>query len=301
MSTENRTQLGIRSALFVPAHSESMIQKGIASDSDVLFLDLEDSVPAAGKVAARERLARLASSSGRHGLIVRVNAHGTGLLVDDVAAVAQLWLTAVLLPKAESRDDVIALDYLLAHHEHALRLPIGSIGIWVIVETARGIANCPEIFAASTRLSGVLVGTAEGGDIYRDLGMRRRSDGSELLYVRLRSLTEARSRGIPNILEGPYVRYRDEVGLRAEASSARDFGFSGKAAIHPAQIGPINEIFGASPEEIDYHRRVLAAMQDAALHGSAATTVDGALVDVAMAERARTELRRAGVEPDDAP
>jgi len=283
-----------RSALFTPAHMPRMVDRALGSDADVLLLDLEDAVPQDSKTEGRAIASGLSQARSVPGLLIRVNGPESGLLVDDLEAVVQPWLAGVLLPKAESRDHLAVLDYLLAHFERRRALPVGHIDIWVSIETARGVTHCEEILAASPRVSGVLVGVAEGGDLHRGLGSRWSPEGLELLYVRSHVLTVARALGVLNVIEGPYVRHADDPGLRREATAARRLGFSGKAAIHPRQVATINEVFSPDPEEVAYARRVVEAMEDAIARGLGATTVDGNMVDVAMLELARRTLERAG-------
>lgn len=289
--------LPARSALFTSSHVRKMVDRGLGSNADVLLLDLEDSVPPATKADARQLVAELSPARPGPDLIVRVNGRESNLLIEDVGAAVRPWLTAILLPKVESRDDIVILDHLLTHFERRQSLPVGRIRIWASIETARGVTRCDTILASSPRISGVLVGVAEGGDIHRDLGSRWSPDGLELLYVRGRVLAEARALRIRDVIEGPFVRHSDDAGLRSEASTARRMGYSGKAAIHPRQVPVINEIFSSPPEEVAYYERVEAAMESAIAQGLGATTVDGNMVDLAMLELARAILRRAHSRP----
>ncbi len=103
-------------------------------------------------------------------------------------------------------------------------------------------------------------------------------------------ILEARQAGITNPLDGVFSSVSDTDGFEREASMARQLGYRGKKVIHPRQIEPANRIFMPTPQEIDFHERVLSAMADAEKEGRASTTVDGLMVDIAMVENARRVL-----------
>jgi citrate lyase subunit beta/citryl-CoA lyase len=114
--------------------------------------------------------------------------------------------------------------------------------------------------------------------------------GDEVLYVRSRILLAARAAGIEHVLDGSYANVRDAEGLRACCEAARRLGYRGKSIIHPNQVAIVNRVFTPTQQELDYYRRVLDAFDDALARGSAATTVDGKLVDYAMAATAKRML-----------
>jgi len=282
---------GPRSIMTVPANRADMLEKAPRYGADGLIFDLEDSVPVAEKPKAR---ALAAEYIGRHKNItscyVRVNALETGMTAEDIDAIAVEGLVGVKLPKTESADMIQTVDALLAAAETKRGLPAGSIGIEVGLESAKGIWFAGEILSASKRVHSVMIGTAEDGDLQTDLGYTWSAEGREVLYARSRVLLAARAAGIEHALDGAYSNVRDPAGLRTCCEAARRLGYRGKSAIHPGQIAIINEIFRPSAQEIDYYRRVIAAFDDAVARGSAATTVDGKLVDYAMVGMARRVL-----------
>ncbi len=282
---------GPRSLLTVPANRADMLAKAPSYGADALIFDLEDSVPIAEKPKARE-LAR--EFIGRHKansiLYVRVNALQTGMMEDDLDAIAVDGLTGVKHPKAESVETIRALDAMLAALEQKRGLTHGSIGIEVGLESAKGVWFAYEIASASPRIRSVMVGTAQDGDLQTDLGYTWTAEGNEVLYVRSRVLLAARAAGVEHVLDGAYSNVRDPEGLRICCEAARKLGYRGKSVIHPNQIETVNRAFTPTAQELDYYRRVIEAFDAAVARGSAATTVDGKLVDYAMVGMAKRVL-----------
>lgn len=282
---------GPRSLLTVPANRADMLAKAPSYGADALILDLEDSVPVAEKPTAR-RLARefIDKHKIENTIYVRVNALDTGMLEDDIEAVVVAGLAGIKHPKAESAETIRSVDASLTCLERERGLLQGSIGIEVGLESARGVWFAYEILSASPRIRSVMVGTAQDGDLQTDLGYTWTAEGDEVLYVRSRVLLAARAAGIDHVLDGAYSNVRDPEGFRICCEAARKLGYRGKSLIHPNQIETVNRVFTPSAQEIDYYRRVLEAFETALARGSAATTVDGKLVDYAMVGMAKRVL-----------
>jgi citrate lyase subunit beta / citryl-CoA lyase len=279
---------GPRSLLIMPANREDMLAKAPKYGADALIFDLEDSVPVAEKAKARA-LARAYIDTHKAGstIYVRVNGLQTGILADDLESIAVDGLAGIRLPKAESADAVKAVDEMLAELEAERGLAPGSIGISPSLESAKGVWFAFEILSASPRVRSVTAGTAQDGDLQTDLGYTWTAAGDEVLYVRSRVLLAARAAAVEHVLDGSYANIRDPEGLRVCCEAARKLGYRGKSAIHPSQIETINSVFMPTVQELDYYRRVIAAFDAAVQRGSAATTVDGKLVDYAMVGMAK--------------
>ena len=267
-----------------------MLERAAASGADALIFDLEDSVPLEMKPEARViARAYIGSLHREHVIYVRVNAIDSGMLESDLDAVVMSGLTGVQLPKVGSAEEIQRVDRILAGLESARGLPLGQVEIVASLETARGVWFAYEI-ASAPRVGSVLVGSAEDGDLQRELGYRYTGTGQELAYLRSRVLLAARAAGISNPLDGVYPHFRNLEGLRADARSARALGYRGKKAIHPDQVEPINRAFTPDELEMEHYSRILAAFEQALKEGSASTSVDGQMIDYAMAETARKVL-----------
>lgn len=270
-----------------------MLEKSIESAADCLFLDLEDSVPDAEKANGRAATKSILPRVTRQLACVRVNGLTTGLMEDDLAAVVQPGLGAILLPKVEDGDMLRDADKLIGEAENKNSVPAGSIQIIASLETAAGIANCADIVRGSKRIRALLCGTAEDGDLQRDLGYVTTESKIELLYALSHVLVQARAAGIPEVLAGPYVKFNDDEGLEKDSQFVRRLGYTGKAAIHPRQIDILNRTFSPSAEELAYYSKVIVAMRDAHAKGLGAVTVDGRMVDQAMLDRALSVIAQA--------
>jgi citrate lyase subunit beta/citryl-CoA lyase len=290
---------GPRSLLIMPANRADMLAKAIGYGADALVFDLEDSVPVAEKPKARELAREFIAKYAQQTVIhVRVNALQTGLLEADLEAVCVDGLTGVRLPKTESPETIRTADRLISALEQKRGLKPGAIGLGPSLESARGVWFAYDILSASRRITSVTCGTAQDGDLQTDLGYTFTPEGNEVLYLRSRVLLAARAAGIEHVLDGSYANVRDAAGLRVNCEAARRLGYRGKSVIHPNQIATVNEVFRPGAAEIDYYRRVIRAFDEAVARGSAATTVDGKLVDYAMVGMARRVLAWAGAQKD---
>jgi len=286
---------GPRSLLFVPANRADMLAKAASYGADALIFDIEDSVPIAEKPKARE-LARefIEKYKASQILYVRVNALQTGMLKDDLEAIAVDGLVCIRLPKTESAETIRTVDAMLTDMERKRGLKHGSIGIAPSLESAKGVWFAYEILSASPRISSVTCGTAQDGDLQTDLGYTWTVEGTEVLYLRCRVLLAARAAGVEHVIDGTYANVRDPKGLEISCEASRKLGYRGRSVIHPNQIETVNRIFTPTARELDYYRRVIEAFDAAVARGSAATTVDGKLVDYAMVGMAKRILAWAG-------
>ncbi len=281
----------LRSLLIMPANRADMLAKSPTYGADALVFDLEDSVPLAEKPKARA-LAReyIEKHHAENALYVRVNSLQTGLLAEDLDAVVTEGLLGIRLTKAESADGIREVDRMLTALEKKRGLKEGSIGIGPSLESAKGVWFAYEILSASPRMFCVVAGTAQDGDLQTDLGYQWTAEGNEVLYVRSRILLAARAAGVEHVLDGSYANIRDPEGLLACCVAARKLGYRGRSIIHPNQVEIVNRVFTPTQQELDYYQRVLDAFDAALARGSAATTVDGKLVDYAMAATAKRVL-----------
>src|SRR5580692_9362286 len=269
----------IRSFLFVPADSERKLARGLESGADALILDLEDSVAAANRATAR-KLARAfldghdSSSVARY---VRINPLASGLALDDLAATIAGRPDGILLPKCVP-DDVRTLDHYLSAFEAAAGDPVGGIRIVAIAtETPAAVFALGNYAGASPRLEAITWGAE---DLSACIGGSNRTldglyDGPYLL-ARSLCLLAAAAAGVA-ALDTIYTDFRDPEGLKAECAAARRSGFTGKMAIHPAQLGAINEAFSTSAAEREWAERVVAAF--AANPDAGTLALDGKMID----------------------
>ena len=280
-----------RSLLFVPGNKESMLRKARNFRPDAFVPDMEDSVPDSEKANARNTIGGFLPELAATGIpvIPRVNALDTGWTADDLAAVVGPHIHGISIGKVHVPDDVHKLSELLDGLENQNGLETGRIKLFLWLESAKGIVHCYEICSASPRIEGVAFG---GEDFTHDMGIERLEDESEVAVARNLLCIAARA-AQAQALDTPYFRFRDEEGLRDNCAKAKQFGFKGKFAIHPAQIEVINESFSPSEAEIEYAQRVVAAFEDAERVGRGSTSLEGKVIDVPVVKRARALLELA--------
>lgn len=287
-----------RSVLFVPGHRPEWTDKALRSGPDAIVLDLEDSVPADGKAAARATVAasvgRLRAADPGVGIGVRVNGLATRLTGADLEAVVVPGLDVLFLPKVESATDLHRYDALVDHFE--VRNGVPGLRYIVPVETVPAILHCAEIAAASPRVGALVGPTAEHADIAREVGFEWTPEGLETLYLRSRVLLACRAAGV-HALTGLWERLDDLAGLERFARDGRRLGYRGLVAIHPGHVPVANAVFSPTAEEIDFYRGLVAAYERAAADGTGALRYRGRHVDRAHYDKAVGWLRAAGAGP----
>ena len=274
-----------RSWLFVPADSERKITKALDSEADAIIFDLEDSVAPAMKAVARDVLKNLLKRSGGPQWWVRVNPLGSEFHKDDLELIGIADIHGIVLPKAESGDDVREL----AHRT-------GSIPVHAIVtETAASLFGLLSYRDPALPLTAMSWGAE---DLSAALGASSKYDATgELAFTyrlaRSLCLAGAVAAGAQPV-DGVFADFRDDKGLRDEAEAARRDGFTGKLAIHPAQVAVINGAFTPSTADISNAEEIVAAFE--AQPNAGVLSVGGKMVDRPHLVQARRVLERAARE-----
>jgi len=273
----------MRSLLFVPADGGVKLDKAMASGADALIIDLEDSIAPERKEQARaaalDFLKSAQATKQRPRLLVRINGLDTGMTDADLAAIVPGKPDAIVFPKAEGGSSVVHLDAKLTAREAMAGLPEGQIKILAqAVESAAGLFLAGTFRGTSARLIGLTWGPE---DLSAEFGAETNRDPQGLLtepYRLARSicLYGAAAAKLPAI-ETVYVDFRNSEGLRRDTQDARRDGFTGRLAIHPAQVPVINEVFTPSPEQIAKAKAVVAAF--AAQPGAGTIGIDGKMFD----------------------
>jgi citrate lyase subunit beta / citryl-CoA lyase len=256
-----------RSWLFVPANRQDRFAKAAASGADRVIIDLEDAVGPADKIQARDRLIG-ASIPSDVPVYLRVNSVTTPWFDDDVAVAARLAITGVLLPKADTAQDVERV---------ADRIPTAQ-RIIPIIETALGSWNVLEVARAS-RVERLVFGAL---DFQLDTGMH--DDGDTFSSTRSRITIASKIAGIGAPIDAVTLAIDDEDMLTRDAARSRRFGFDGKLCIHPKQLAATNAAFRPTADDVDWARGLLA--ERAARPGDAVFSYRGTMVDRPVIERA---------------
>ena len=280
----------MRSVLFVPADSPAKYDKALSSNADALILDLEDSVSAAARPAARAGLADLLARDRRGKTIfVRVNALGTDDALPDLAAAMPGGPDGILLPKCVGGADVARLADMLSAFEAAHGLTLGTTRIFPIAtETAAGLLALPSLAPAHPRLMAVMWGAE---DLAADLGTRaNRAQGrytDPFRTARTQLLLAAAAAGVP-AYDTVFTDIRNLDALAVECDEARRDGFVGKVVIHPSHIDPVNAAFTPTEAEIAHARRIVAFFDENPDAG--VSNLDGQMIDKPHERAARRLL-----------
>ena len=268
-----------------------MLTKALGLAPDAFVPDMEDAVPWAEKERGRTTVASFLPQLIDTGIpvIPRVNASDSGLIEQDLEAAVVQGVFGITVGKTASADEVAAIGETIGKLEAERGMDPGSVVLIPWIESAMAVVNAYEICSAP-RVAVVAFGAE---DLANDMMIERTEGGDEVAYARSAVCTAARAAGVTAI-DTPYVRFRDEEGLRRDCASARRFGFRGKFAIHPAQIDAINEGFRPPPSEVAWATRIVDAFDEAERAGTGAVSVDGSMVDAPVVKRARGILDLAG-------
>ena len=270
-----------RSWLFVPADSERKIAKALDSDADAIIFDLEDSVAPAQKAAAREILKGLAKRDSGPLWWVRINPLRSDEHRLDLEMLGIPDIYGVVLPKAESGADIAEIAHRTGN------IPIHAI----VTETAASLFGLLSYRDPQSPLAAMSWGAE---DLSAALGASAKTDADGNLsftYQLARSLclAGAVAAGVQPV-DGVFADFKDEAGLRAETEAARRDGFTGKLAIHPAQVPVINAAFTPSDDDVRHAAAIVAAFE--AEPNAGVLSVGGRMVDRPHLVQARRVLER---------
>ena len=290
----------MRSLLFVPGDSERKLEKGFRAGADVVIVDLEDSVAAANKIAARATAADFISSQRRQtssAIYVRVNDLFTGLTDADLAALVPAGPDGIMLPKSNGGQDVQQLAAKLRVHEAENGLPDGGIKILpIITETASGVLAAASYAGTGARLAGLTWGAE---DLSAAIGARsvRDENGRYTDVFRLARTMTILAAGAAEVaaVDTVFPDFRDMAAFEKECREAERDGFTGKMAIHPAQVPVINAAFTPSAEAVERSQAIVDAF--AAAGNPGVVGIDGKMYDrphLRLAERLLARAKAAG-------
>ncbi|VWC58078.1 citryl-CoA lyase [Burkholderia lata] len=277
----------IRSFLFVPGNKPTWIEKSVESGADALILDLEDSVPPAQKVEAREivrsKLAWLAEQKQR--VWVRINRSAHLYDFDDILAIVNPALEGVVISKPCGPEDIHTVSSMLAEAEYRAGVPVGHTRVIPLLETARSLQLAYEI-AQHERVPAIVGATAKNADVAHALKTVWSLEGRETQYLKSRVVMAARAAGkLP--IGGVWQQVRDLDGLRVSSANDRQLGMSGELVLHPSNVEIVNRTYSPTEEEVAFYQGMIDALDHAQAEGRASCIYDGEHIDIAHAKTAR--------------
>jgi citrate lyase subunit beta / citryl-CoA lyase len=280
-----------RSLLYVPGNMPSMLQNIPIFAADAVIIDLEDAVPIGEKDAARRLVRRFLENyrDRRQEVLVRINALDTAWGLDDLREVLPAMPDGIRLPKADTPEIVERLDTFLTEHEESLGVEIGRFRVLPSIESALGVINCIDIAATSSRILGLAFGAE---DYTASMEIERTKSGEELFNARSRVVWAAKAAGVQAI-DSIFSDVKDMPAFRREVELVKGLGYTGKSLINPRQIEVVHEVFAPKPEEIEYARQVIEAIQRARQMGTGVISLGGKMVDAPVVKRAFRVIRTA--------
>lgn len=288
-----------RALLFMPGDDRRKIEKGAALDVDSIIMDLEDGVALNRKADARATIttALREVDFGAAERLVRINPVGSVFHIDDLTTIIDAQPGGVppdgiVLPKVDSAETIRAVDTWLSAAEAEHDWQANGIALLAIIETALGVVNLKEIARTALdypRLAGLIFGAE---DLAGDMGAVRTPSGWEGFYARSAVVLHAKAFGLQAI-DTPFVHLNDEHGLIAETEQALYMGYSGKLAIHPQQITPIQRTFTPSAAEIERAQALIAAHAEHQASGTGVFQLEGKMIDMPMIRAAEAVIARA--------
>lgn len=282
-----------RALLFMPGDSRRKIEKAAALGVDTIIMDLEDGVAHSQKQAARETInaALRELHFGSSERLIRANpVVDDGLWEDDLRATILAEPHGYVLPKVEDPAQIRKAANLLTALEIAHDLPQGSVKLIAILETALGIVNLREIAGCGESRLAALIFGAE--DLTGDLGGVRTADGHEVAYARAAVVLHAKAFGL-GAVDTLHTDIRDTEGLIRETQFAIQMGYTGKLAIHPDQVAPIQNAFAPTPDQLAAALRLIRAYDAQQAAGAGVFVLDGRMVDMPMVRAAQAVIARA--------
>jgi citrate lyase subunit beta/citryl-CoA lyase len=211
---------------------------------------------------------------GAREVVIRVNALETPWGASDLQAAATSGCDAILVPKVGRPGDMVSASKVV----RAAGAP-DEMQLWAMMETPASILNAREIAALgddpSLNFTCLIMGT---NDLLKE--SRAQAQGERFAVVPWLAMTIVAARAYNlDVIDGVYNNFKDDKGLREECVQGRTLGMDGKTLIHPSQVGPCNEIFSPSEDEVVWARKIIAAFAEPGNAGKGVITIEGRMVE----------------------
>jgi len=282
-----------RSLIFVPGNSVRFVEKAKTLQADIICFDLEDSVPANEKDAARKIIADAISRRQEYSrpVYVRTNSPESGLVTADLKAAVRRGIDGIVIPKVSDAAEIMKIKKQVAALEKKSKT--GKIALIPSIETAKGVVNAQQIAGADGRVNALVFGVF---DFLYDMRLDYdENDQTGYAYARAKIPVDARAAGV-HAIDAIWQKIDDTEGLVRDAEAAKRLGYSGKSIIHPSQIEPVHKVFLPSRSEVEWAKKVVQALGGAMEKGSGrgAIRLEGKMVDAVHYKQAKAILDAAG-------
>ena len=292
-----RNTLVRRSKLFVPVNREKFVAKAWTREADCIILDLEDAVAPADKASARKLVKEVIPIVNKGGANIQVRIN-RDFEEEDLDAIIIPGLTAVMIPKSESAEEIQRIDRMVTQLEKERELPEGEIQFDLIIETAKGIVNADSIASSCPRIVQINSGQA---DLSVDMGFPRFMHlnfqqyyyaENQLLYAARAADVQCCGLGAQDNVDFTNISMGQDRMLDACRHSSW-MGYLGSVLIHPGWVRAANEGYKPPQSDLELARRVKTALDEAYAKGEGSVSVDGHMYDVANMKYVNYILERA--------
>lgn len=291
-----RTDLVLRSLMFVPGHNDKLLKSASESNADALILDMEDSVmPSNNKEVARELSVKMLKEGIFKNFLIfpRLNDRESGYLLRDIQALTIEEVDGFVYPKSLRGSDIYFIDKLLETIEYEKKVKIGKFKIIPLIETASAVYNVQEICLASERVIAVSFGCE---DFVADLEGIHDHEGASLFVPRALIALGARATGVLPI-DTVHINVHDLQDLRRNISLARSLGFEGQLVLHPKEIDIVHEYYTPNKEEVENAEEMLKLYDEAQRNGKGVVVKNNKFIGPPMVSAAKKIIeRRARIE-----
>jgi citrate lyase subunit beta/citryl-CoA lyase len=283
-----------RSMIFVPGNSTRFVEKAKTLQADIICFDLEDSVPANEKDAARKIIADAILRRQEYGrpVYVRTNSPESGMAAADLKAAVRKGIDGIVIPKVNDAQEIVRIKKQVSVLEKE-RKTEGKIALMPSIETARGVVNAYSIAGADERINALVFGVF---DFLYDMRLDYdENDPTGYAYARAKVPVDARAAGV-HAIDAIWQKIDDTDSLVRDATIAKRLGYSGKSIIHPSQIEPVHRVFLPSKSEVEWAKKVVQALGEAMEKGSGrgAVRLEGKMIDAVHYKQAKAILDAAG-------
>ena len=278
-----------RSWLFVGAADSEAIQTSYGSDADACIQEFEDFCVPEMRQEARRIMPDVLNDWKARGIIatVRINPLENPDGIKDLDAAISAGADAILIPKANTKEQVLLLQKHINEMEKVYGRDVGSTDIIPNIEQAQGLVNANEILSASNQIIGSLVASE---DMATSLNAPRQKNSEALNHVRCMFHIVCCSVGITAI-DMPYT-FTDDEGVRQQTMLARNIGMHSKSTVNAGHCRIINDILTPSDTEVQLAKEVVTIFERARDLGEGQVIHNGTKVEVPTYLNSKQILQR---------
>ena len=281
----------MRSLMFVPGHNDRLLKSASRSDADVILFDLEDSVqPVENKKIAREKIKEMiaAGAFNKHVVFARINDRESGQLLKDLYSLTIEGVHGFMYPKSTEAGDVYFIDKLLETIEYEKNIPIGTLKLIPLIETAAAVLNAQEIIKASNRVVAIAFGCE---DFITDLRGIHDSEGISIYNPRALIAMAARANGVIPV-DTVHIKVHDLEDLEKNLTLSKKLGYEGMLVLHPKEINIVHRYYSPTEEDLNEAKDILKLSEEAESQNKGVAIMNGKFIGPPMVASAKLLLMK---------